>query len=176
MHIFGWWDAYWNLTTLTLHIYRTLYRYNAVNFLQNIHEKRPIAHPSGRGMGCILWIQPLIDILPQFLQWCVQYFLMLDCVITALDCIGELTPAWTLQMGASILRCRLTSIRIPIIKIRRYYDRLIFIMGIPIHRKTVSMVRRDPEWKAISDPYLRTLGRDPRDTIPYVQISFDWAL
>ena len=27
-----------------------------------------------------------------------------------------------------------------------------------------------------SKPYLRTLGRGPRDTLPYVQISFDWAL
>ena len=27
-----------------------------------------------------------------------------------------------------------------------------------------------------SKPYLRSLGRDPRDTLPYVQISFDWAL
>ena len=25
-------------------------------------------------------------------------------------------------------------------------------------------------------PYLRTLGRDPRNTLPYVQISFHWAL
>ena len=25
-------------------------------------------------------------------------------------------------------------------------------------------------------PYLRTLGRDPRDTFPYIQISLDWAL
>ena len=27
-----------------------------------------------------------------------------------------------------------------------------------------------------SKPYLRTLGTDPRDTSPYVKISFDWAL
>ena len=26
-----------------------------------------------------------------------------------------------------------------------------------------------------SKPYLRTLGSDPRDTFPYVRISFDWA-
>ena len=25
-------------------------------------------------------------------------------------------------------------------------------------------------------PYLRTFGRDPRDTLPYVQISFNWAM
>ena len=38
-------------------------RYNAVNFFTNIHKRRPIA----RGMGCFLWIQHLIDILPQVL-------------------------------------------------------------------------------------------------------------
>ena len=29
-------------------------RYNAVNFLQNIHGRHPIARPSGRGMDCLL--------------------------------------------------------------------------------------------------------------------------
>ena len=31
-------------------------RYNAVNFLTNIHKRHPIAHPLGRGMGFLLWI------------------------------------------------------------------------------------------------------------------------
>ena len=46
-------------------------RYNAVNYLRNIHQRHPIhaiARPLGRGMGCLLLVQPLIDILPQFLQ------------------------------------------------------------------------------------------------------------
>ena len=60
--------------------------YNAVNFLQNIHETHPIARLSGRGMGCLLCIQPLIDILPQFLQCCMQYHVILNRVIMALDC------------------------------------------------------------------------------------------
>ena len=38
-------------------------------------------------MGCILWVLPLIDILPQFLQWRVQYLVILGGVIMALDCI-----------------------------------------------------------------------------------------
>ena len=59
-------------------------RYNAVNFRQNIH---PIAGPSGRGVGCLLWVQPLIDILPQFLPWCAQYHVILDRVIAALNCM-----------------------------------------------------------------------------------------
>ena len=46
----------------------------------------PIARPSGRDMGCLLWGQHLIDILPHFLQWRVQYHVILDCIITSLDC------------------------------------------------------------------------------------------
>ena len=62
-------------------------RYNAVNFLQNPHNIHPIAHPWGRGMGCILWAQIVIYTLPQSLQWCMQYHVILDRVITALDCL-----------------------------------------------------------------------------------------
>ena len=64
--------------------------HKAVNFLQNIYKRHPIARPSGRGMWCLLWVQPLIDILPHFLQWCVQYHVILDHVITALDCIAKI--------------------------------------------------------------------------------------
>ena len=42
--------------------------YNAVNFLTNIHKRHPIAHRLGRGMGCLLWMQRLINTLSQFLQ------------------------------------------------------------------------------------------------------------
>ena len=65
-------------------------RYNAVNFLKNINKRHPIARPLGRGMGCLLWIQDLIDILPQFLQLLMQYLTKLHRVITALYCNGYL--------------------------------------------------------------------------------------
>ena len=61
-------------------------RYNAVNFLQNLHRIHPIARPLGRGMGCILWVQTVIYTLPQSLQWCMQNHDILDRVITTLDC------------------------------------------------------------------------------------------
>ena len=62
-------------------------------FSKNIHEKHRIARLSGRGMGCLLWAQPLIDILSKFLQWCVEYHVISNRIITALDsthgcCIG----------------------------------------------------------------------------------------
>ena len=30
--------------------------------------------------------------------------------------------------------------------------------------------------RKFNKPYVRTLGRDTRDTLPYVQMSFDWVL
>ena len=42
-------------------------------------------------MGCLLWMQHLFNIQPQFLQLFLQYLTILDRVITALDCI------WTVE-------------------------------------------------------------------------------
>ena len=69
------------------HGYTVWCPYNPVNFLQNQHKIHPIAHPLGWGMGCILWIPTLIHILSQSLQRWTQYCVILDRVITALDCI-----------------------------------------------------------------------------------------
>ena len=55
--------------------------------LKSSRKTPHIARPSGRGMGCLLWVQPLIDILHQFLQWCVQYHVILDLIIMVLNCI-----------------------------------------------------------------------------------------
>ena len=63
------------------------YRYNVINSLTNIHKRHPIARPLGRGMGCLLWACHLLDILLKFLQLFMQYLIILDHVITALDCI-----------------------------------------------------------------------------------------
>ena len=55
-------------------------RYNVVNFLQAPHNSHPIAHRR------VLWVHALISVLAQPLEWYIQYHVMLDCVITALDC------------------------------------------------------------------------------------------
>ena len=55
-------------------------------FSKNIHKRHTITLPLGRAMGCILWIQYLIDILPQFLQSFMQYLTVSDRVIMALSC------------------------------------------------------------------------------------------
>ena len=54
-------------------------RYNAVNFLTNIHKGHPIARP----LGCSIW---LIFCLCSCHYSC-NIFTILDRVITALDCI-----------------------------------------------------------------------------------------
>ena len=61
-------------------------RYNVVSFLWNPYKRHPIAYWLGWGMGCLLWVQILIDILLQSLQLCIQYSVILDRVITAPDC------------------------------------------------------------------------------------------
>ena len=49
---------WWLANTVGCHYNRVQYtvlcRYYAVNFLQNIHRRHPIARPWGRGMGCLL--------------------------------------------------------------------------------------------------------------------------
>ena len=57
-------------------------------FSQIFHKIHPKARPLRRGMGCLLWIQHLIDILPQFLQLLFWYLTILDRLITAFDCIS----------------------------------------------------------------------------------------
>ena len=69
-----------NKTGLNLDRNTVQCRYNAVNFFTNIYKRHPIARPLGQGMGCLLWIQHRIDILPQFLQLFMQYFTILDRV------------------------------------------------------------------------------------------------
>ena len=61
--------------------------YNAVIFLHNSHNRRPISRPWGRGMGCLVWIQSPIYVLLLWLQYCVWYLDMLYRVITVPHCI-----------------------------------------------------------------------------------------
>ena len=61
--------------------------YNSVNFIQNSYKRHIIARPLGRGMVCLLWIQSLIYILSSSLQSCMQYIVILDHIITELNCI-----------------------------------------------------------------------------------------
>ena len=52
--------------------------YTAVNVLPNPHKVHPTARP--------LWAQILVYTLLQSLQWCVQYCVLLERIITALCC------------------------------------------------------------------------------------------
>ena len=56
-------NAHLIIFSLPTHYHIVWCRYDAVKFLQNIHKKHLIACPLGRGMGCILWVGSLVDIL-----------------------------------------------------------------------------------------------------------------
>ena len=60
--------------------------HNMVSFLQNPDNRHPIARPWGWGMGCLLWILIPIYVLPQLLECCMWYPVVLDRVTTALNC------------------------------------------------------------------------------------------
>ena len=61
---------------------------NAVNFLPNPHKIHPIARRLGRDMGCDLTFDTLIyALLSQSTQCSIEYRVIFDRVITALDCI-----------------------------------------------------------------------------------------
>ena len=68
-----------------IHIVRC--RYKEDDFLKNLHKRDFIACPLGWGMGCPLWIQLPISVLPKLLECCMRCPLVLYYVITALDCI-----------------------------------------------------------------------------------------
>ena len=56
------------------------------SILSQIFTKDTHGSPLGRGMGCLLWILHLIDIMSQFLQLLTHNLTVLDRAITALDC------------------------------------------------------------------------------------------
>ena len=53
--------------------YRVQCHYNVLNFLQKSHNRHPIPCPWGQGMGCILWVQSLLQVLYHLLQFSMQY-------------------------------------------------------------------------------------------------------
>ena len=70
-----------------IYIYIVRCRYNAVHFLQNSHNRHPIARPWGPGKGYLLWVWNLINVLLLSSQCYMWYPDKLDRVITALECM-----------------------------------------------------------------------------------------
>ena len=74
-HLFGIRHQCSNITvTITVRCH-----YNAVNFLENPHNRHPVARP---------WVRIMAQVMSGSLQCCVEYDIILDRVITALDCIS----------------------------------------------------------------------------------------
>ena len=49
------------------------WHYNEVNFLKNVHNIQPIAHPLGGDMNCFLWVQTLIHVNPELMLCRMKY-------------------------------------------------------------------------------------------------------
>ena len=64
-------------------------RYNEVNFRPNSHKMHTIARPLGWVMGYNLWFDTLIYIVLQSTGCCMKHLVILDRVITALDCANS---------------------------------------------------------------------------------------
>ena len=60
-----------------------------INSLKKSSQKTPYSSPNKESYGCILWIQPLFYILPQSLQWCMQYHVILDRITMSPFCICQ---------------------------------------------------------------------------------------
>ena len=73
--------------------------FNVISFLQNFHNRHPRAHPWRQAMECHLWVQTLIYDLPQLLQRCLQYQVILDHIITAPYCPWDCRVAQFLPIG-----------------------------------------------------------------------------
>ena len=78
--------------------------YNVVNFLPNPHKRHPIARPWGWAMGCLLWVQPLINSVSLAAILYIQYNVLLDRVITALAC-NNANPIWVTSNLMTTKRC-----------------------------------------------------------------------
>ena len=88
-----------------IYIYTVPSHYNMINFLLNPCKGHPIAP---RYFFVCEWIQILICIPLQSLEWCMQYHVILDRVITALDNIyiyKYMTQAfkWCTHCGLKLL-------------------------------------------------------------------------
>ena len=60
-------------------IHRVRCHYNMVSFLQNPHNTHPIACPSGRAMGFLLWVYSISqEICTRFLLWSALLWLYID--------------------------------------------------------------------------------------------------
>ena len=75
--------------------------YNVGNFHQNNHNKYPVARPSRWSMGCLFWVQALIFVLPLSSKFCMNYCVILDCVIMALHCIKYTAVDLQVQYSSS---------------------------------------------------------------------------
>ena len=92
---------------------------------------------------------PLADLISDGKSWCITKCVPLRFVVTKRGDDRSWSPSLTIRCHADPFPAESVY---------------------PLQHWSYSTVRK------YSKPYLRTLGIDPRDTLPYLQISFDWDL
>ena len=140
------------------YMYNTVWcHYNVVKFLQIPHNSHPIACPWGRDMGCLLWIQIAIYVLPQQLEYCMQNHVVVDRITTALHCTGCIY--WWLRAG--LLSISVTNTE----------DTTVLLLASDIHCsavKTQSIFSQNIHKTPHSSPVRARYG------VPYVDPASDW--
>ena len=87
---------FWRIIAIMSMMYMSTVRCcnNTAIFLQNSHQRHPIACLLGRGMGCILWVQTLIHSLMQSVRWWMQYHMLYWTVLSQHSTVFEYWPSY----------------------------------------------------------------------------------
>ena len=72
-------------------------------WVMNPHNRHPIAQPWGWDMGCFLWVQALIHVLLQSMEWYIQY----PIIYNKLDHVQLITLSRHLSVSHNIGKCRI---------------------------------------------------------------------
>ena len=78
--------------------------YDTINFLQNPHNRHPIAHLWEQNMGCFLWVQNLIYVLLLLLHCYVSYCGILHHIIKAFNCTTN-WEIWSYFLAWAVCVC-----------------------------------------------------------------------
>ena len=70
-----WTHTHTSIQDLCLLVSRLWFHYNMIIFFWITHNRHPIAHSLGWAMGCLLWVQNMMNVLPLPLPSCSQHSL-----------------------------------------------------------------------------------------------------
>ena len=124
------------------------YWVNLPRYLKTIFKDHAVRRYDFSKIVRYLWTSSSCDLVAQLgdLSYLLKYNRFSDAKLRLFNYILDprLDVAVRGPYHYKVVKCRFTSIGIPIIKIRLSHDRLIFIMGIAIPEKTIFILRWDP--------------------------------